>query len=112
MEYYQEDVLELGDIIQKKDFIYDVEIQAELEIVDHGIGHYEFWGAPGFDSQLGPEVQSMEITYITKWDEDGEKQEIKFTDLTQELREALEAIVNWKAVEDYFCENYETYEPY
>ena len=34
----------------------DCEQECSVGIVDFGIGHYEFWGAPGFDSQ--PEAVS------------------------------------------------------
>ena len=107
MKYFQEDLLELGDVTQQKDFIYDVVIEADIHIVDYGIGHYEFWGAPGYDSQMGPEIQQMDITYVIAWDEEGNETQLKFKELDQELQDLLESKVDWTAAEEYFCENYE-----
>jgi hypothetical protein len=36
----------------------------EITIGDHGIGSYEFWGAPGIDSQKGiDEIVILEASY-------------------------------------------------
>jgi len=37
----------------------EVEIWADLKMVDNGIGHYEFHGSKGFDSRIEPEVQQV-----------------------------------------------------
>jgi hypothetical protein len=47
---------------------------AEVNVIDAGIGAYEFWGAKGVDSHMQNEVQSLEMTDTwpdeLKWLED------------------------------------------
>ena len=38
---------------------FDVTAEFEASWVDNGIGHYEFWGAKGFDSRLEWEVEEI-----------------------------------------------------
>lgn len=37
----------------------DVPVEIEYDIIDAGIGPYEFWGAKGYDSQVGPEITDI-----------------------------------------------------
>jgi hypothetical protein len=49
--------------IEREILLDDESIQIEIEgniiHVDHGIGHYEFWGSHGYDSQPGLEIDSI-----------------------------------------------------
>ena len=40
----------------------------ELDVreVDNGIGPYEFWGAPGRDVQLGPELEGWDVGHVVE----------------------------------------------
>jgi len=46
------------------EMVNDADIDVRLE--DHGIGHYEFWGATGFDSRIVP-VAEAQNTDTLKW---------------------------------------------
>lgn len=37
----------------------DVPVEVHYEMVDGGIGAYEFWGCKGYDSQIGPEINDI-----------------------------------------------------
>lgn len=37
---------------------------AHYELVDKGIGHYEFWGRPGFNQEWVYELQGLELLEI------------------------------------------------
>jgi hypothetical protein len=49
-------------LIGPPDLGYEDEISDQLEVrhVDNGIGSYEFWGSPGYDSRPGLELQTDE----------------------------------------------------
>lgn len=40
--------------------LHEVCFVGTIEMIDDGIGPYEFWGFKGFDSQIVPEVQDIE----------------------------------------------------
>lgn len=42
----------------------DVTVQPYTKMQDEGIGHYEFWGRPGFDQQWVERVTDVEIVEI------------------------------------------------
>ena len=46
-----------NQVITIKDIV--VTISGEIKMVDNGIGHYEFWGTTGFDTQIEPEIQNI-----------------------------------------------------
>ena len=46
------------------EMINDADIDVRLE--DHGIGHYEYWGAKGFDSRIVP-VAEVQKTDTLEW---------------------------------------------
>lgn len=50
------DTVEYGDADALRELATDVKV--EVSIVDNGIGHYEYWGAPGFDSRPEAELQN------------------------------------------------------
>lgn len=41
----------------------EVELSADVKIVDNGIGPYEYWGYKGHHHQWEPEVENIEYNY-------------------------------------------------
>lgn len=37
------------------------------DIVDEGIGNYEYWGSPGFDSRLVAEADPVDVGILEVW---------------------------------------------
>jgi hypothetical protein len=53
--YYNEFVFESNDLT------YVVEAAAKVRWADEGIGHYEFWGTTGYDSDMQPEIVQITL---------------------------------------------------
>ena len=72
----------------------EIELLGKIEMVDNGIGPYEYWGSKCVDIQIGPEVQ--EISWDkTKYSEEQNKIIDKyiddnFDDLAQKMEEEFE----------------------
>ena len=50
---------------------YYVEGYARADIVNHGIGAYEFWGKKGFDSHYGPDTEfQLSVDCIDRWNDE------------------------------------------
>lgn len=66
----------------------DVPVEVHFDMVDFGIGVYEFWGCKGYDSHIGPE-----ITDIILEKENGVHHKFiddNYEDLCEKLYEKLE----------------------
>jgi len=78
--YLDYEGLELGI-----DYSMDIEIEAAVVFVDHGIGEYEFWGTKGYHTDVRPEVDMLHITNSTVYDED-----LKEVEETEEIQKLVE----------------------
>jgi len=78
--YLDYEGLELGI-----DYSMDIEIEAAVVFVDHGIGEYEFWGTKGYHTDMRPEVDMLHITNSTVYDED-----LKEVEETEEIQKLVE----------------------
>lgn len=54
----------------------DIELEANVYAVDHGIGEYDFWGTKGYHTDIRPEVNDIYITSLTVYNEDSDPVEI------------------------------------
>lgn len=82
-----------------------LEFEAEFEVVDRGIGVYEYWGSIGRDIDLCTEVKSVEVTAVLN-----EKDECVWNELSKEDRQRLEEIAEEHAQEfapdpDSYCDD-------
>jgi len=68
--YLDYEGIELG-----MDYTMDVEIEAAVVFIDHGIGEYEFWGTKGYHTDVRPEVDTLHVVNLTIYDEDSNKVE-------------------------------------
>lgn len=82
-----------------------LEFEAEFEVVDRGIGGYEYWGARGVDIDLCTEVTSVEVTAVLN-----DKDECIWNELSKEDRQRLEEIAEEHAQDfapepDNYCDD-------
>ena len=68
VNYYSE---ELGT-----EYGMDIEIEANVCAVDHGIGEYDFWGTKGYHTDVRPEVNDIYVTSLAVYNEDSKPVEI------------------------------------
>ena len=61
----RDDIL-LGD----DDIVEFIKSDLEYEMVDNGIGPYEFWGTPGNDVRIEPELSAQTVEIMQPADED------------------------------------------
>lgn len=59
-------------LLARHDFEIEVEIEAEIRMVDNGIGPYEYWGARGCHHQYEPECEEWEWFADVKADVDSQ----------------------------------------
>ena len=57
-------------------------------MVDNGIGHYEFWGSPGYDSRIEPELDEITLDEYSFWDEDG-------NEITEQIEDPEKILQEW-----------------
>lgn len=67
------------------DYSMDIEIEATVVFVDHGIGEYEFWGTKGYHTDVRPEVDALHITKSSIYDE-----ELKEVEQTKEVGKLID----------------------
>jgi len=58
------------------EYSLDVDIEATVRAVDHGIGEYEFWGTKGYHTDIRPEIDDINILNVKVYDEDSNEVEI------------------------------------
>ena len=58
------------------EYSLDVDIEATVRAVDHGIGEYEFWGTKGYHTDIRPEIDDVYILNVKVYDEDSNEVEI------------------------------------
>jgi len=58
------------------EYSLDVDIEATVRAVDHGIGEYEFWGTKGYHTDIRPEIDDIYILNVKVYDEDSNEVEI------------------------------------
>ena len=46
------------------EYSLDVDIEATVRAVDHGIGEYEFWGTKGYHTDIRPEIDDIYILNV------------------------------------------------
>lgn len=71
----------------------DGSIEVTFSWVDVGIGHYEYGGAPGFDSRMAPEdvtVVALDIEYAA----DGDDTEVKIDRKDEGVIKSLNALLD------------------
>jgi hypothetical protein len=64
---------------------FEFTFEAHYELVDKGIGHYEFWGHPGFNQEWVYELQELELCGI----EDGQGNRYPLDSFPDEFIEAI-----------------------
>lgn len=70
----------------KEYFVDPKDCQIDWQMVDNGIGPYEFWGAKYVDKQMEPEIISVQITKA----EDEEGTEITDREILDSLQDAVQ----------------------
>jgi len=56
--------------VGEDDIVEFIESDLEYEMVDNGIGPYEFWGTPGNDVRIEPELSTQTVEIMQTADED------------------------------------------
>lgn len=93
IDYYSE---ELGT-----DYGMDIEIEANVCAVDHGIGEYEFWGTKGYHTDVRPEVNDIYVSSLIIYDENS-----KSVEVTKEIEKLVDKwiVANSTRIEDAILE--------
>ena len=93
IDYYSE---ELG-----ADYGMDIEIEANVCAVDHGIGEYDFWGTKGYHTDVRPEVNEIYVSSLTIYDENS-----KSVEVTKEIEKLVDKwiVANSTRIEDAILE--------
>lgn len=76
--------------VEIQDYTVNLEIESNLIMVDHGIGHYEFWGSTGYQEDIRVETDgALEYTIEAVYNEDGDEMNI-----TSEIKQLVTEWIN------------------
>jgi hypothetical protein len=71
-----------------------IEVKYETEIVDNGIGVYEFWGTNYTDIRLEHETQATTVVFVW-WENDEGTYWASGDDMTEEVKRFVDAAIEY-----------------
>lgn len=76
--------------VEIQDYTVNLEVESSLITVDHGIGHYEFWGSTGYHEDIRVETDgALEYTIEAVYNEDGDE-----IDVTPNVKQLVNEWIN------------------